>query len=762
MANINPDALIQDLSKYIENWLLTLDLCAQKNKNSLFLSVLEYIKQKIAIQSISVIPKYIHNLHKGLEAAANLVKLGLDQHSLCASILLPLFKNEYNLIDAAEIDAISVQIMPLIVGVKQMNAIRYLHTSSNYKTNEQQRSDNIRKMLLAMVKDVRIVIIKLTEHIADLRDKNSYDQQQLQLLAQETQKIYAPLANRLGIGQLKWELEDLAFRILEPYTYKQIAKLLDEKRSDREKYIYDFVEEIQKLLTKHNISAKVNGRAKHIYSIWRKMTKKGLNYDEIYDIRAIRIITNNLPNCYASLGLLHSKWSNLQQEFDDYIATPKQNGYQSLHTAIIGPAGKIVEIQIRTQDMHEDAELGIAAHWVYKEGEQKDNKYKLKIAWLRKLLNYSDNENNVSNTDSDNLIEEIKSNIEEDRIYVLTPKGDIFDLPIGATPIDLAYLIHTDIGHNCKGAKVNAKMVPLNSGLNTGDKVEIITIKNTGPSRDWLNQNLNYIKTNKARNKISSWFKKQNYDNNITIGKELLHKELKILNIKNLALEEILPKLKLKTVNDVYAALGHGDLKIAQILNAANTSINTEHKDKSNLDINKDNNLSLNKTEDNYYKNKIKYSLDNNIQIIGLDNLLNTVAKCCKPLPGDEIVGYITQNKGITIHRHDCPNIYHLKSIENDRLIAVQWKQNSIDNIKKYHVSLEIFASNNANLLQDIIHIFTQENINVVKLHSSYHTINNTIKSNVLIQVSNLDQLVKTMERINNIPSIIKVNRNIE
>ncbi|MGL6151302.1 MAG: GTP diphosphokinase, partial [Aeromonas sobria] len=496
-------------------------------------------------------------LVRGVEMAGILLMLSMDLGTLKAAIIYPFV--EAGLISQERMDEdFGPKIAKLVEGVLEMEAIRSLQTLHRSETSPEQ-VDNVRRMLLAMVEDVRAVVIKLAERIACLREAKKADEETRVLMAQEITNIYAPLANRLGIGQLKWELEDLAFRYLHPDTYKQIAKQLDEKRLDRERYIREFVQSLRDGLKEAGVEAEVNGRPKHIYSIWRKMQKKHLEFNELFDVRAVRVVTKRLQDCYAALGIVHTHFHHIPREFDDYVANPKPNGYQSIHTVVVGPEGKTVEIQIRTDQMHQDAELGVAAHWRYKEGAHavnKANNFEDKIEWLRKLLAWQEDL-----SESGSLLEDLRSQVFEDRVYVFTPKGDVIDLPAGATPLDFAYHVHSMIGHRCIGAKIDGRIVPFTYALQTGDQVEVITQKEPNPSRDWMNPNSGFLRSSRARAKVATWFKKLDRDKNIVAGRELFEKELDRHNLSMSKIDKgnMLRRFNQESTDDLLAGIGSGD-----------------------------------------------------------------------------------------------------------------------------------------------------------------------------------------------------------
>ncbi|MGL4457898.1 MAG: GTP diphosphokinase, partial [Plesiomonas shigelloides] len=590
-------------------------------------------------------------LSRGLEMVEILATLSMDIDSLRAALIFPLVSDGVLTPERVE-EECGKSIMNLISGVMEMDAIRQLNATQNGSTSSEQ-VDNVRRMLLAMVEDFRCVVIKLAERIAHLREVKDADEEQRVLVAKECTNIYAPLANRLGIGQLKWELEDYCFRYLHPAEYKRIAKLLHERRIDREQYIDTFVDTLRRYIKESGVQAEVYGRPKHIYSIWRKMQKKMLEFDELFDVRAIRIITERLQDCYAALGVVHTHFKHLPSEFDDYVANPKPNGYQSIHTVVLGPQGKTIEIQIRTRQMHEDAELGVAAHWKYKEGGGNVRSgYEERIAWLRKLLAWQE-----EISDSGEMLDELRSQVFDDRVYVFTPKGDVVDLPAGSTPLDFAYHIHSDVGHRCIGAKIGGRIVPFTYKLQMGDQIEIITQKNPNPSRDWLNPNLGFVNSSRGRAKIHAYFKKLDRDKNIAAGKEMLEGELSRMGLGVKDVEKlVLERFNVKTMEEVLAGIGGGDLRLNQLVNFLQNrrmKPDAETADKEAL-------RTIAAKAQHAAANKATEHKPGRIVVEGVGNLMHYIARCCQPIPGDEIVGFITQGRGISIHRADCEQLHEL------------------------------------------------------------------------------------------------------
>lgn len=671
-------------------------------------------------------------LRQGLVCAEILSPLHPDIETLIASVLY--FSYEYANLPIEKIkQQFGSAVVELILGVAKISETQLKTTRQHtlQLSNEQQR-DNLRRMLLAVVEDVRVVLIKLAERISALRASHSLDEKLKLQLALETRDIYAPLANRLGIGQIKWELEDFAFRYLEPNAYKQIAQLLMERRVDREEYIHRVIHDLQKALLDQGIECEVVGRAKHIYSIWRKMMNKDVDFKEIYDVRALRVLVNKLSDCYAALGVVHAIWQPIPQEFDDYIATPKENGYRSLHTAVIGPNGKSLEVQIRTVEMHQESELGVAAHWRYKEGSKSDPNLQKKLVFLRQIL---------ENVDTLPVDDSLKSELLEDRVYVFTPKGKVIDLPKGATPLDFAYQVHTDIGHRCRGAKIHGQMVPLNKPLKSGDQVEIITVKEGGPSRDWVNQHLGYIFSSRAKSKVLAWFKKLDFEKNVQAGQDLVQKEFKRLAIEETSLIKIAQKLHFKSVEDMHHALGIGEIKISQIINAICPQSSAEVSPELLPILAKKSKAAHQRFE---------------VTIEGIGDLKYHYASCCKPLPGDPIIGYITVSKGIAIHRQDCLNVLHTSEESDNRLIEVSWGDTKHS---LYPVDIQIVGYNRQGLLRDITNILTVEKINTIKVNMSSDKLDNSAKFDLTIEIPDLNALGKILNKIAQLSNVMEVGR---
>jgi GTP pyrophosphokinase len=592
-------------------------------------------------------------------------------------------------------------------------------------------SETLRKTFLAMGEDVRVVLIKLADRLHNMRTLSHMPENKRKRIAQETMDIFAPLANRLGIWQIKWELEDLAFRYVDPEMYKEIAENLADRRADREREMRTITAKLQSNLSQAGVQAEITGRPKHIYSIYKKMQRKAVPFDMVFDIRGVRIIVPTIQACYSTLGVIHTKWRPMPNEFDDYIAAPKDNFYQSLHTSVVFDDGKPLEVQIRTQEMDQNAELGIAAHWRYKEGVGRDEDYERRILWLRSLMEWRQDVE-----DAGEFVDGLKSDVFEDRVYVFTPRGDIIDLPAGSTPIDFAYHVHTDVGHRCRGAKVNGKLVSLDYVLNTGEKVEILTAKRGGPSRDWLNVNLGLVKTQRARSKIRRWFKRQAREQNIVTGKMLLEKELRRLGMINLNLERLAREFDFRFVDDFYEAIGNGDVGIGRIVN----HLTLEEQEAEVLELPSRAPAELTPTE------------RGSVSVQGLKGLLTMMGRCCNPTPGDAIVGYITRGRGATIHRQDCPNIMRIR--DKERLVRVTWGEHN----NTYPVPVRIKAWDRNGLMRDVSTMIAEEGINIARINVDVNKKNLAV-FDLVMEVRDLAQLSKILDRLENLPNVLEAQR---
>ena len=674
-----------------------------------------------------------YHLQNAKEKIEILIPLNMDIETLLVTFLSS-FPNTHQIEEQIKTD-FSTSFYVLFKSFLTMNSMGLIR---NYHHLSSKNIENVRKMLLAMIDDVRAVVIKLAEVVIKLRNLKNDPEEEKVLYSKEVIDIYAPLANRLGIGQIKWELEDLSFRYLHPHMYKKIASHLDEKRLDRENYVNHLVDILEKMLTKENINVKVYGRPKHIYSIWKKMKRKNIPFDALYDVRAIRIITDKLQDCYFALGIVHTHWQHLKEEFDDYIAVPKNNGYQSIHTVILGPDKKTVEIQIRTEQMHNDAELGVAAHWKYKEGvvNNKNKSFENKINWLRKILAWQDDI-----LESTPLVDEVHSQAFEDRVYVFTPQGEIIDLPNGSTVLDFAYYIHSQIGHRAIGAKIDNVIVPFTTQVKTGQKITILTSNTANPKKDWLNPKYGFIYTSRAKLKIQTFFKQKHKEKYIQDGKILLNNALQKANISNVEIKDILQKYSINTPDELYIKIATQIIKVNQIIRHFNHNV---------IDDNKliDNILQQTSTK--------KTSKQSDIEVYGVGNLLHHIANCCNPIVGDTIYGYITQGKGISIHRQNCEQLLHLIKEHPERGIEVNWGNNYKG---AFTVKLHIFAEHNQTLLRDITSLLANEKIDVLEITNHFNKKQLENKITLILSLFNINEIELIVRKIYQIKGIHKVHR---
>ncbi len=678
-------------------------------------------------------------LSTGLDMVDILCELHMGPESLEAALLYRAVEEGRITMEQVERD-FSPGVAKLLAGVRRMSAISELNIDRDAPVLGQAdaQKDNIRKMLIALVDDVRVALIKLAERTCAIRAVKE-DPDNRQVVAREVFDVYAPLAHRLGIGHLKWELEDLSFRYLYEDAYHKIARLLDGKRLERDKFIERVKRQMTDVLARENIESELLGRSKHIYSIWRKMQRKGIGFSQVYDIRAVRILVPEIKDCYAALGVVHGLWRNIPNEFDDYIANPKENGYRSLHTAVIGPEGKILEVQIRTYDMDEEAELGVCAHWRYKGSDREGglaSSYEEKIAWLRQVLDWHEE----TGSDVRNLAEQLRNDVSQDRVYVFTPDGDVVNLAHGATPLDFAYHVHTEVGHSCRGAKVNGSIVPLTYELNTGERVQILTGKESSPRRDWLQPGLGYLKTSRARAKVQHWFRAQARDDNIDAGRKLLEREFKRLALTAVDYKRLAHRVQLNGVEDMFAAVGAGELSAAQVLSAAQALFTD---------------VSTDQASDVKLKAPSRKGTGT-VQVQGVGNLLSHMAGCCKPVPGDAIVGFITRGRGVSVHRRDCARALHLQMEHPERIIDVSWGS---DDRSGYAVDIGIEAYDRPGLLRDITELLANAKINVLSVNTLTDERENIANMRLRVEVRDLTSLGRLLVRIGRLSNVISARR---
>ncbi|MGO8855339.1 MAG: RelA/SpoT family protein [Steroidobacteraceae bacterium] len=597
---------------------------------------------------------------------------------------------------------------------------------------EPGQAESLRKMLLAVIGDVRLVVVRLAEQLQKMRSAKSLDVLTQRKFAVETREVYAPLANRLGVWQVKWELEDLAFRYLQPTQYKHIATALKTRRSEREKYIDELKNLLQGELRAAGIEATIDGRPKHIYSIWRKMQAKQLAFEQLMDIRAARVRVNSVAECYAALGVVHSLWQFIPGEFDDYIATPKDNLYRSIHTAVIGPGAQPVEIQIRTHDMHANSERGVAAHWRYKEGGRTDQAYERKIDQLRSLLTPTDGAEMGRD-----FLDRMRVDLFQDRIYVVSPKGEIVDVPVGGTPLDFAYQVHTDLGHRTRGAKVNGRMVPLDYRLKNSDTVEIITAKSPQPSRDWLSPQSGFLASPRHRNKVRAWFRKQNEAQNKIEGRAMLEREMQRLGVNSPPMPELLSELKLPSTEALHEALGLGEVSGSQVAGA----IQRLHAREARVEP---------------ARPRPAVERQPDLEVQGIGDLLSTYARCCKPVPPEAIVGYITVGRGVSIHAHACANLARLSSKAPARILSVTWGKTGAT---EFPVDIEVQAFDRRGLVRDVSAALADEKISIQGMNTVSDKRDNVAHMQISISITGLPQLSRVLARIAQVPNVVSARR---
>jgi GTP pyrophosphokinase len=614
----------------------------------------------------------------------------------------------------------------LVEGQREAERVWALHAERGSHAS----AEGLRRLLLAIIRDLRVVLLLLARQLATLQAASDWPEHERRALAELTADIHAPLANRLGIWQLKWELEDLAFRYLHPDIYRRIAGLLDERRADREAYIARCVETLGDALRKEGIDAEVAGRPKHIYSIWKKMQRKHVDFGELYDIRALRVLTGSVADCYAALGITHALWPNLPDEFDDYIARPKGNDYRSLHTAVIGPEGKTLEVQIRTREMHRAAELGVAAHWRYKEGGNADAAYQARVAWMRKLLESREGEDDAG------LLAGLRSELAEERVYLLTPKGEVFDLPRGATVLDFAYHVHSMVGHRCRGAKVNGRIVPLTYQPASGDRIEILTAREAAPSRDWLSPHQGFLQTASARGKVRAWFRRADNTANVAAGRQILERELKRLAMADRPLEKLHAKLGQKSHDELLVALALGEISSGQLARALTEAETPAPATPTRAP-------------------RPTRREPGALTIQGVGNLLTTLARCCQPLPGDAVAGFITRGRGVTVHRADCASLARLRARAPERVIEVHWGETGE---RAYDVEIAVTGYDRKNLHRDVTNTIAA-GAHIVASGSRVDPVRGEVSMRFTVRLRDFGELAALLDNLAALPNVVDARR---
>ena len=657
------------------------------------------------------------------ELVATLVlldQLGVDAETLAAAIAY-----------TAGVGGLPPALAVLMDGQREADKVWALHRARGQGTS----AEGLRRLLLAIIKDLRVVFILLARHLVRLRAAAKLPDEERRALAERTADIHAPLANRLGIWQVKWEMEDLAFRYLQPEVYKRIARLLDERRGDRERYIIEARAALGAALERAGLAAEIAGRPKHIYSIWKKMQRKDVDFEHLYDIRALRVLVPSVADCYAALGVVHTLWPHVPGEFDDYIARPKGNHYQSLHTAVIGPEGRTLEVQIRTHDMHDHAELGVAAHWRYKEGGSADAAFERKVASIRALL-----ETRGDTDDDAAFMAGLRTDLLDDRVYLLTPQGKVVDLPRGATVLDFAYHVHTDVGHRCRGAKVNGRIVNLHSQPQSGDTVEILTGKVAEPKRDWIVAGAGFLNTARAREKVRAWLKKADHERNVSAGRELLDKELKRMAMGAAVLDEVPPRFNLRTVEELHVAVGVGEVTPSQVARALHElAAPRPSRPLASADL-----------------PRPRPPPSSSVVIEGVGNLLFQLARCCQPLPGDAIVGWVTRGRGVSIHRAGCNSLASLIARDANRVIQVEWGRHEA---QAYEVEIEVRAFDRKGLLKDVSGAITAANVTVLAASTRTDEAAGFAHMHFALRVTDYEQLSGLLARIQSLPNVMDARR---
>ncbi|RUL62377.1 bifunctional (p)ppGpp synthetase/guanosine-3',5'-bis(diphosphate) 3'-pyrophosphohydrolase [Dyella dinghuensis] len=654
-----------------------------------------------------------------------LAMLGCDAQTQAAALWFEIARH-HPLVWEQQASLLKEDVQRLVAGQMAAERVWALHA----QRPPEGGSEGLRRLLLAIIRDLRVVFILLARQLARMRAASILPETERQELARLTRDIHSPLANRLGIWQLKWELEDLAFRYLQPDVYKRIAKLLDERRGDREVFIRETLTELGDALKAADIRADLAGRPKHIFSIWKKMQRKAVEFSDLYDIRAVRVLVDNVADCYGALGIVHALWPHLPGEFDDYVARPKSNGYRSLHTAVIGPHSKTLEVQIRTHEMHRANELGVAAHWRYKEGGGGDADFEAKIAWMRKLLE--------PRNDDGELAADLQTELLEDRVYVLTPKGEVFDLPHGATVLDFAYHVHTEVGHRCRGAKVNGRIVPLTHQPHSGDRIEILTAKIAEPSRDWLSVHHGYLNTSRARDKVRAWFRRSAHEANLAAGRALFERELKRLAMPEADLIKLPALFNLQTHDELLIALALGEISPGQVSRVMQEAMEPPEPETAPVTAR---------------PTVFDHSA---ISIEGVGNLLTVLARCCQPLPGDPVRGFITRTRGVSVHRANCVSLARLARRDPDRVIEVSWGQAAA---QAYEVNVQLNGYDRKGLQKDVVGVISNANIGIIASSSRLFAATGEVEMRYTLRVRDFEQLSALLDRLAALPNVVEARR---
>ena len=699
-------------------------------------------KARLAIEQLS--PPVHADLGVGAEAAEVMGTL-TDDIDLATALLVRSVIGREGLEPEALFSVVGRRATDIALALSRLGELGLPRDWSPARGLDARQAETLRKMLLAVVSDPRLVLARLAEQLVRLRHARETSAEEQERRAVEARAIFAPLANRLGVWQIKWELEDLAFRYLEPEEYRRIAAALNERRADRERYIEALCAMLRAELAKAGVTAEVYGRPKHMYSIYRKMVRKHLAFEQLFDVRAVRVVVASIPDCYAALGVVHGLWPYIQGEFDDYIATPKDNFYRSIHTAVMGPQGKSVEVQIRTREMHEHAELGVAAHWSYKEGGPRDTQYQRKIEWVRRLLEPGD-------ADSErDFLESVRTELFEDRVYALTPKGEVIDLPRSATPLDFAYTVHTSLGHRCRGAKVNGRIVPLTYTLGNGEIVEIITGKQDAPSRDWLAPEQGYLVSTRNRSKVRAWFRKQDIGDNRSAGRAIAERELPRVGFKPEQFSALVQELEARDADHLYQLVGEGEITVTQLLQAAARLSGSQPVEaRRHVPIARPGHAGTRRTHASTKRGSSP------VEIEGVGDLPVTLARCCAPLRPQPIAGYVTVGRGVTIHRSDCPSLIRMSATRPDRVLKVKWSNTDEGSPG---VELSVSAYDRRGLVRDITDVLAYERLSIEAMTTTTDRGSGTAHILVTVAISDLEQLNRLLKRLGGVPNVIHARR---
>ncbi len=677
-------------------------------------------------------------LKHAISVADILVRMGLEWEPLVATLLYGSLHAELPATERIAADFGPV-VARMVDGLARIGLVTDLSSEGRQESRE-QHIENLRRMMLGIAEDIRVVLIVLAERLHEMRMLKQRSPEVQQVVAQETLEIYAPLANRLGIWQIKWELEDLCLRYLHPDEYREIASWLDGRRADREAFIASIIELLENKFSEAGIEAEISGRPKHIYSIWRKMQRKAVDFDQIFDLRALRVLVNSVADCYAVLGIIHGTWRHIPGEFDDYIATPKANMYRSIHSAVIGPDDKPLEIQIRTHEMHEHAELGVAAHWRYKEAGREDAEFERRITLMRNWLEMKDDP-----AGAEDFVDALKVDFGSQHIYALTPQGRVIELPRGSTAVDFAYAIHSGVGDRCRGAKVDGRIAPLTQPLESGQTVEILTARDGGPSRDWLSPHLGYIRTSKARNRVRHWFKQQDYEQHLEAGRTALEREVERLGVPRPDLEQAALRFNFKRADDLLAAVGRGEVSPVQVAGVSGRPARSRLRKEGDLPRRR------------HQREPVKGAGD--VIVEGEDDLLTHMARCCKPVPYDDITGFITRGRGVTVHRRDCPVIRKQQETEPERLVEVEWAHQPID--ATYPVDIRVLAGDRKGLLRDISAILTNEEVDVIGVSTQSDRKRDQASMRFTVEIQDMRQLSRILEKVAQLHDVLQVRRQV-